>query len=135
MRRRRDRFAFGSEIPALLEVPDIDTRPDRQAMYDFAALFYIPAPETFYTGIRALQPGELLEAQWDGHAIDWRVRRYHRWSITPDVSMTLEEAVDRAETLVTAAVHRQMESDVPIRRAAQRRNRFVCHQCGGSAKR
>ena len=111
---QRDRLAFGSEIPALLEVPDIDTRPDRQAMYDYAALFYIPAPETFYTGIRALQPGELLEAQWDGHAVDWRVRRYHQWSITPDVSMTLEEAVDRTETLVTAAVHRQMESDVPI---------------------
>ncbi len=34
--------------------------------------------------------------------------------MTPDVSMTLEEAVERTETLVTAAVHRQMESDVPI---------------------
>jgi asparagine synthase (glutamine-hydrolysing) len=111
---QRDRLAFGSEIPALLEVPDIDTRPDRQAIYDFAALFYIPAPETFYTGIRALQPGELLEAQWDGRTVDWRVRRYHQWSITPDVSMTLEEAVERTETLVTAAVHRQVESDVPI---------------------
>jgi asparagine synthase (glutamine-hydrolysing) len=111
---QRGRLAFGSEIPALLEVPDIDTRPDRQAMYDYAALFYIPAPETFYRGIRALQPGELLEAQWDGHAVDWRVRRYHQWSITPDVSMTLEEAVERTETLVTAAVHGQMESDVPI---------------------
>jgi len=111
---QHDRLAFGSEIPALLEVPDIDTRPDRQAIYDFAALFYIPAPETFYTGIRALQPGELLEAQWDGRAVDWRVRRYHQWSISPDVSMTLEEAVDRTETLVTAAVHKQLESDVPI---------------------
>jgi asparagine synthase (glutamine-hydrolysing) len=109
-----NRLAFSSEIPALLEVPHIDTRPDRQAIYDFAALFYIPAPETFYTGIRALQPGELLEAQWDGHAVDWRVRRYHRWSITPDVSMTLEQAVERTEDLVTAAVHRQMESDVPL---------------------
>jgi asparagine synthase (glutamine-hydrolysing) len=111
---RRDRLAFASEIPALLEMPDIDTSPDRQAIYDFAALFYIPAPETFYTGVRALQPGELLEAQWDGHAVDWRVRRYHRWSITPDVNMTLEKAAECTEALVTAAVHRQLESDVPI---------------------
>jgi asparagine synthase (glutamine-hydrolysing) len=109
-----DRLAFGSEIPALLEVPNIDTRPDRQAMYDFAALFYIPAPETFYMGIRALQPGEVLEAQWDGHSIDWRIGRYYQWSITPDISMTLEEAVERTETLVGAAVQRQLESDVPI---------------------
>src|SRR5713226_1863257 len=88
-----DRIIFASEIRALKEIPGIDTRPDQQAIYDFAALFYIPAPETFYAGIRALQPGELLEAQWDGHTVDWRVRRYHQWSITPDVSMTLEEAV------------------------------------------
>src|SRR5262249_61680359 len=56
-------LAFASEIRALLKLPGIDDRPDRQAIYDFAALFYIPAPETFYAGIRALQPGELLEAQ------------------------------------------------------------------------
>jgi asparagine synthase (glutamine-hydrolysing) len=108
------RLAFASEIPGLLELPDIDKEPDRQAIYDFAALFYIPAPETFYTGIRALQPGELLEAQWDVQRISWRTRSYHQWSITPDPGITLDEAVDRSEALVTAAVRRQMESDVPI---------------------
>ncbi len=45
----KERLAFASEIRALLELPGIDTRPDRQAIYDFAALFFIPAPETFYT--------------------------------------------------------------------------------------
>jgi asparagine synthase (glutamine-hydrolysing) len=64
-----DCLAFASEIWALLAVPGIDLRPDRQSVYDFAALLFIPAPETFYTGIRALQrgiralqPGEMLEA-------------------------------------------------------------------------
>ena len=61
----KERLAFASEIRALLELPGIDTRPDRQAIYDFAALFFIPAPETFYRGIRALQPGEMLEARLD----------------------------------------------------------------------
>ena len=60
-----ERLVFASEIRALFQVPGIDLRPDRQAVYDFAALFYIPAPETFYTGIRALQPGEILEARLD----------------------------------------------------------------------
>ena len=49
----KNRVAFASEIRALLELPGIDDRLDRQAIYDFAALFYIPAPETFYVGIRA----------------------------------------------------------------------------------
>ena len=65
----KNRLAFASEINALLKLPDIDTQPNRQAIYDFAALLYIPAPETFYTGIRALQSGELLESRLDTQGI------------------------------------------------------------------
>jgi len=110
----RDRFAFASEIRALLELPGIDTRPNQQAIHDFAALFYMPAPETFYAGIRALQPGELLEARFQTQGVSWKTRTYHRWAIAPNPEMTLAEAADRADALVTAAVRRQMESDVPL---------------------
>lgn len=109
-----DRLAFASEIRALLELPDIDDQPDRQAISDFAALFYIPAPETFYTGIRAVQPGEMLEARLDAHKVSWKTRTYHRWAITPDPAITLAQAADRTDALLTAAVHRQLESDVPL---------------------
>jgi asparagine synthase (glutamine-hydrolysing) len=108
------RLAFASEIKALLELPGVDTRPDKQAVYDFAALFYIPAPETFYAGIRALQPGEILEAHVGAGKIDWKTRKYHQWSIAPDLTLSLEEATDRADALLTSAVHRQLESDVPL---------------------
>jgi asparagine synthase (glutamine-hydrolysing) len=110
----KDRLAFASELRGLLELPGIDTRPDRQAIYDFAALFYIPAPETFYTGIRALQPGEMLEARLDTCRLSWKTRTYHRWSITPGPEMTLAQATDRADELLANAVRRQMESDVPL---------------------
>jgi asparagine synthase (glutamine-hydrolysing) len=110
----RERFAFASEIKALLELPGIDDRPDRQAISDFAALLYIPAPETFYTGIRALQAGEMLEARLNGHCVSWKVRAYHQWTIIPNPGIKLDEAVDRADELVTTAVRRQMESDVPL---------------------
>jgi asparagine synthase (glutamine-hydrolysing) len=110
----RDRIAFASEIRTLLEFPDIDRRPDRQAVYDFAALFYIPAPETFYSGIRALQPGEIIAAQLELNSVSWKTRRYKKWAITPDQEMTFAQAVDRADTLITEAVHRQMESDAPL---------------------
>jgi asparagine synthase (glutamine-hydrolysing) len=80
----RDWMIFASEIRALKEIPGIDIRPDSQAIYDFAALFYIPAPETFYTGIRA------------------------------EPAMTLDHASARTDALLTAAVCRQMESDVPL---------------------
>jgi asparagine synthase (glutamine-hydrolysing) len=110
----KGRLVFASEIRALLELPGIDDRPDRQAIYDFAALFYIPAPETFYTGIRALQPGEVLEAQLDADAVSWKTRTYHQWAIAPDPSLTLAKAANLAEALVTTGVRRQLESDVPL---------------------
>jgi asparagine synthase (glutamine-hydrolysing) len=109
-----ERFMFASEIRPLLELPGIDDRPDRQAIYDFAALFYIPAPETFYAGIRALQPGEMLEARLDANGLSYKIRAYHQWAITPDPTMTLAQAKDRTAELLMAAVRPQMESDVPL---------------------
>ncbi len=110
----KERLAFASEIRALLELPGIDTTPNRQAVYDFAALFFIPAPETFYRGIRALQPGEMLEARLDADRLSWTTRIYHRWSITPDFGLTLDQATDRVDELLTNAVQSQLESDVPL---------------------
>jgi len=109
-----ERLAFASEIRALLELPGIDTEPDKQAIYDFASLFYIPAPETFYAGIRALEPGEMLQAGINSGKICWEKRKYHQWSIVPDLTLTLDNAADRADALLTTAVRRQMESDVPL---------------------
>ena len=109
-----DRLMFASEIRALLGLPDVDKRPNRQAVYDFAALCYIPAPETFYTGIRALQPGEIIEARLDGHQLSWKTQTYHHWAIATNPALTLSVATERVDALVTDAVGRQMESDVPL---------------------
>jgi len=108
------RLSFASEIRALLKVPGIDLRPDRQAIYDFAALFFIPAPETFYAGIRSLQPGEMLVAQLVSNKISWNTQTYHHFTIAPDYGMTLTEAVEQADALLTQAVRQQLESEVPF---------------------
>ena len=110
----KTRLAFASELRALLCVKGIDTRPDRQAVCDYVSLFYIPAPETFYKGIRALLPGEILEACLDGNDVSWKTRQYWKGVITPDQNRSLSEAIDQTEGLIAAAVRRQLESDVPI---------------------
>ena len=108
------RLAFASEVGALLEMPDIDHRADRQAIFDYAALFYIPAPQTLYSGIRALEPGEVLEAHLEAGEIRFGKRRFHNWSISPNVALTLTEAQTRAEELIDSAVRSQLESDVRL---------------------
>ncbi|MCA9469736.1 MAG: asparagine synthase (glutamine-hydrolyzing) [Nitrospira sp.] len=107
-------LAFASEINALLLLPEMDIRPNRQAIHDFAALGYIPAPETFYQGIKALQPGEVLVAELNGEGISHQLKPYHQWAICPNFSLSLGDAVDQASEMIDQAVHRQMESDVPL---------------------
>ncbi len=110
----KSNLAFASELRALLHVPGIDKRPDRQAVCDYVSLFYIPAPETFYRGIRAVQAGEILEATLQGDEVLWKTRQHWKGVIAPDQNMSMSEAVDRAETLIAAAVRRQLESEVPL---------------------
>lgn len=108
------RLAFASEIRTLKTLPGIDLRVNRQAMCDFAALLYIPAPQTVFTGIRALEPGEMLEAELNGEGVRWRTRKYHRWVIAPDPDLSLDRALRETERLLAQAVSRQLESDVPL---------------------
>lgn len=108
------RFMFASELRALRQMPGIDETPDRQAISDFAALFYVPAPQTFFRGIQALCPGELLQVEEQGEELEIRKRRYHQWNLEADESLTLERATERAEALIERAVGRQLQSDVPL---------------------
>ena len=90
-------LVFASEISTLLELPDIDDQLDQQAIYDLAALRYIPAPETFYRGIRALEPGEMLEGTLDDHSVSWKLHRYHRWSVEPNPALSLKQAAEKLD--------------------------------------
>jgi asparagine synthase (glutamine-hydrolysing) len=107
--------AFASELNALKLVPGVDLTPDPQAIADFAAVLFVPAPLTIHRGVRALCPGELLDCrlEMDGRARVER-RRYHSFAIAPDPGTTFEEAVARADALVERGVARQLESDVPL---------------------
>jgi asparagine synthase (glutamine-hydrolysing) len=111
-----DRFlAFASELNALKRFPTVDLTPSRQAISDFAALLYIPAPQTMFEGIRALEPGTLLDARLgaDG-SVDAEIRAFHRWVHEPRRDLSLGEAVAEADGLIEQAVARQLESDVPL---------------------
>ena len=110
----KHRLTFASEIRALLQVPGIDDTPDRQAIYDFAALLFIPSPETFFRGIRSLKPGEFIEASLADSGLSYKTGTYHKWTIAPNLELTLAQAKVGAENLLTSAVRRQMESDVSL---------------------
>ncbi len=108
------RIAFASEIRALRQIPGVDERVNHQAIFDYAALRFIPAPETLFAGIRAVEPGEIVEGRLSGDVVCWKGSRFHQWSIAPKAQMTVGEAVETADELLTGAVRRQLQSDVPL---------------------
>ena len=87
---RWTRLAFASELNALRNFPGVDREPDRQAIADLSSLLFIPAPETFYRGIRSLQPGEVLEARSRNDRLVAEARNYFNWRICvdPDIDFT-----------------------------------------------
>lgn len=109
------RLMFASELRALRTLPDIDDRLNHQALFDYAALFYIPAPDTLFAGIRAVEPSQVVDATLDA---DGRVRvsrrTYHQWAVTPNRTLSLDEALEHTDDMVTRAVGSQLESDVPL---------------------
>ena len=109
-----ERLAFASEIRALRELPGIDERPDIQSIFDYFALAYIAAPDTVFRGIHALEPSMVLEARINGNRVVHKTRRYHQWLVAPRPDWSLDDAAEQTEHLLTRAVQRQMESDVPL---------------------
>ncbi|MEK7245962.1 MAG: asparagine synthetase B, partial [Pseudomonadota bacterium] len=53
-------IAFASEIRALKEHPGIDFGIDSEALSEYLACLYVPAPRTIHLGIRKLPPGHWL---------------------------------------------------------------------------
>lgn len=107
-------LVFANELRTLAEFPGIDDTPEPQAIFDLLALTFVPAPETFYRGIRSLEPGHTLEASLVRDSIAVEIQPFHRWVVAPDLSLTAGAAVNRAEDLLYGAVSRQLESDVPL---------------------
>lgn len=108
---RGRRLHFASEIKALLEVPGLGRDMDRQALWHYFSLGYIPGSMTPFTGIRELQGGWLVEADL---ATGLRIeRRYHEVDYRPDEGMTEAEAAVQVRDAVRESVRRSLAVDAP----------------------
>lgn len=109
---RNGRFAFASEIKAILESGLVSTEIDRQAMFDYFTYLYVPCPATIFAGIRQVPPAHVLEIDLEDPGRDPLLTRY--W--TPDGDAETADPADPGalRALLGDAVRRQMISDVPL---------------------
>jgi asparagine synthase (glutamine-hydrolysing) len=104
------RLAFASEAKALFEIPGIRCEVDREALPDYLALGYVPAPRSMFRGVRKLAPATLLTVE----AGQVQTRRY--WSLPREVdrSVRAEDVRQAVRDRLERAVVEQMVSDVPL---------------------
>jgi asparagine synthase (glutamine-hydrolysing) len=109
-REGNGRLHFASEMKAILAAVDAPREIDRDALHEYLALGYVPAPLSMFRAVRKLPPASLLVAK-DGSV---RVSRY--WTPTAAMQEGLDERHWRDEILqgLERAVQSQMVSDVPL---------------------
>ncbi len=102
--------AFASEIQALKEHPGIDFATDPEALSDYLACLYVPAPRTIHRGIRKLPPGHFL--RWRAGLVE--IAPYWRPSFAGARAVAVDEAAEEILPLLRQAVSGCMIADVPV---------------------
>jgi len=104
-----DKIIFSSELPAILSF-DIDRSIDNQALNNYFSFTYIPSPLTIFSGIKKLQPGELLRLKDDKISL----KKYYTIDKKIPFKKSYSEAKEKLDDLLTKSVERRLVADVPV---------------------
>ncbi len=104
-------LAFASEIRALKAVPGVDLVLDSQALSEFLACLYVPAPRTMHAGIKKLPPGHWL--RWSPGQTP-EIGQWWKPAFTGTRALSTDQAVEELMPALRAAVRSCMVADVPV---------------------
>lgn len=103
---------FASELRALLAMGAPAGGHDLVAMAQFLSFLWIPDPRTPHAGVRSIEPGTVLRWAPGGSGVSRYCEPLHPIESAPAVRP--ERAVEELRSRFTAAVRRQLQSDVPV---------------------
>ena len=110
-----DRFAFASEIKALLELPGLTPRLNRLALPEFFALGYLSSEETMFEGINKLMPGCHLVFDLGRGDKEPQITQYWELDVSsPDHKLKEADCIGQFSELFAEAVRTHLRSDVPL---------------------
>jgi asparagine synthase (glutamine-hydrolysing) len=108
-----DRFAFASEIKALLQVPGIAAELDPASLHQYLTFLWVPDPKTMFRNILKLPAGHYATLR-DG---ELKVTQYWDLTFPPaqhECARSDAELVEQVRERFRKSVKAQMVSDVPI---------------------
>jgi asparagine synthase (glutamine-hydrolysing) len=105
-------FLFASEIKSILQFPELKTRADRQAVWEYLSYRYVPGPRTLFEGVKKLQPGSC--AAWEkGELTEWSYYTPLDCDLS-EIEVPSGDIVGRFLEQLEEAVSIRMVSDVPF---------------------
>ncbi len=107
------RFAFASEVKALLEIDRVDARIDLEALNQYLTFLWVPDPKTLFDGIFKLPAGHRATFS-DGRL---EISEYWDLSFPPgdhQFPLSQENLVHEIRERFRHSVEHQMMSDVPV---------------------
>ena len=111
----KGKFVFGSEIKALIALPEVSREIDQVALGNYLHFLWSPGERTPFQKIRKLLPGHTLELKLDSNAPQLVTNKYYELPFTGERSKQSElELTDELDRILFQAVKRQMLSDVPV---------------------
>ena len=107
---RGSRIVFGSELKALLAHGAVPVELDPEALVQYLACEYVPAPGTILRDVRKLPAAHVAVLDERG----FRLRRY--WRVPPPAKEPIgsEEAARELIRLLDGAVAKRLVADVPV---------------------
>jgi asparagine synthase (glutamine-hydrolysing) len=111
---RDRRFAFASEMKALLDLPHVRrlVSPDRLHAFLRSGLTDV-SERTLFDDVRQLPPGHFLDLPIDGDGFP-APERYWRLATTSQTALSFPEAADRLRELFLDSIRIHLRSDVPL---------------------
>ena len=110
--QKNNRLYFASELNALREIDGFRERQDKEALYHYFSLAYIPGEKTPYENVQELPGGHFLEIDLRAGKVE--KKRYYRLKYSPDHSRGEERTVAQLRSLLEDSVRRNLVSDAPV---------------------
>ncbi len=105
------RFAFGSELKVLLQLPEVERRLNWGSVNHLLSSMCTPSSESIVEGVHKLKPGHVLTASArDGV----RVREYWDVIFDPDYGKPEGYFIERLRDLLEQSVKLRLIADVPL---------------------
>ncbi len=108
-------FLFASELKALMQHPAFEKQINTDAVGAFLQFGYVPTPHCIFNNTYKLKPGHFLVFDIQKH--EYKTEQY--WNVydaynKPIINISLPDAIEETEKLLTSAFQYRMVSDVPV---------------------